>query len=714
MLYWKIRASSRTKSQTAFFNLGEGNRVDFENAVILATTNMMKYALLLTSLLYTNVLLAQTDAVDQNQSVSLHNAAEINSQGYDFSPTFYRDGLVFVSSRRQTGPVDESLGETFFELYFAPLDPNGVPKQPRPFSLAINSRSHEGPVTFNREQNKIYYSSTQGRVKIYQAERGELDWENVQPLPFNNEDYTFRHPAISPDGRMLYFASNMPGSKGGLDIWVVLKEGNGWSQPINMGGKVNTPKDEAFPFMHDSGTLFFSSKGHKGYGGLDLFMMDVSGGYFGEVINLGPPFNSKQDDLGIILRPDGKRGYFASNRPGGKGKDDIYYFEAPKGIQGVTFPEISNVSIAVYSEYTGRSVAWAAVHIYEREVGKDGKEKLYKLGDIPSSSGEGQLNFQRQGIEEGEANEPLFLTNEQGKGYTTLDVSREYVILVEKSGFATKEVVYKPEENVYNRPVDIGLEPDNCITLSGLTENTYGEVLPRTTIRIINGCTDKMSTLSSNANGTFQTCIEKGCEFEIISELPGYQKLSKTISTVDLRSKRSFSVKMRMQPAPAAGSSDEKPAQPAAPDTSSKISKARTLVRSGELRRSDIKQGAAFILDDIHYDFEKADIREGEAGSLDELAQLMKEDDSMEIELIAHTDCRGEEAYNLKLSLERAESAKAYLIDKGIEPNRIRAFGYGEAVPLNDCDCSSGKRCTDEQYEENRRTELRILKVRKQ
>jgi len=649
-------------------------------------------------------LVAQDDQL--NESVRLRNVTAINSEGYDFSPAFYKNGLVFVSSRRKNGPVDEQLGDTFFELFYARLDPNGEPLSPKPFSLRINSRVHEGPVTFNADNSVIYFTRNnfmQGTqkanseqkvgLKIYQAEQGMMDWDGVQELPFNSNEYDCRHPSISPDGRMIYFSSNMPGGKGGFDIWVVLKKGDGWSAPINMGGKINTPDDEGFPFIHDSGTLFFASNGHEGYGGLDLFMIDLAGGYFGEAINLGKPFNSERDDLGIVLNSDGTQGYFASDRPGGFGKDDIYFFKAPKGIQGVAFPDLTTATVSVYSDYTGRGLDGAAIRVYERVVDEQGEETLYKLGIAESDNEAAPLRLRREEINSGDTGEPTAITSNGGKAYVTLDLSKEYMLLVDKAGFASEQVPYTPTDNTYNRPVDVPLSSDNCITLSGLVENSYGKPLSKATVNVKNGCTQRLSTLSSNANGTFQTCIEKGCDFEITASLPGYQQQTRTISTQDLRGKRSFSVHMELAPAGnTAGGT------------------ANNVIRSGDLRGSNIQTGETVILGDIYYDFGEASIREGAAGSLDELAEMMQEDPVMEIELIAHTDCQGPETFNLRLSLDRAETAKKYLISKGVDPKRIRAFGYGEAQPVNDCDCSKEKKCTDEEHEANRRTELKVLR----
>lgn len=662
----------------------------------------MRY-LFLISVLLPFLLGAQVDSkfrsrkkTELNASVELRNLAEANTDALEFSPVFYENGIVFVSSRRKDGPIDNQIGETFFELFYSELDPNGIPLKPESFSLRINSQLHEGPVSFNRDGDMMYFTrnnlmqgvqkaDSKGKVgmKIYQAGRGQFDWENVQELPFNSDEYSCMHPSLSPDGSKLYFASDRPGGKGKLDIWVAFSRNGQWLEPVNMGPQVNTDGNDAFPFIHESGTLFFASDGHKGYGGLDLFMIDVGQPEWGKVVNLGEPFNSKADDLGIILNPEGDIGYFSSDREGGKGKDDIYMFEAPEGIQGVQFPKLSNVVIAVYDENSGRRLPGASIWIYEKTVSGSVKGgELYDLELLPSESDGEKMVFRRTRKQEKDLGAPEFVSNANGEAYTLLNEAGEYIILASKAGYTPKEVNYKPEENIYKRPIEVGLSPSNCMTLSGLVASRpYNKHIPNATVRMINGCTGEEMRTRTNINGTFEYCIELGCEFTVISELAGYRSDTTQVSTVNLRSNRTFAVVMEMEP------------------------------ESTSMLRKPIREGAVIVLRNIHYDFGKSSIRKGEAQELEDLARLMKAYPSMEVELTSHTDCRGSDEFNLQLSLDRAESAKAFLASRGINKRRIKAFGYGEAFPANHCNCNEGVKCTDEEYEANRRTEVRISRM---
>ena len=198
---------------------------------------------------------------DYRKDIRLSNASNINTEGMEFSPVLYGNGIVYVS-RRKNGPIDENTGQTFYELFYAELDPNGQPVKGQNFSVEINSHLHEGPVSFNRQGNQIFFTRSnqrlglskadkKGRVrlKIYKADKGYFDWENIEELPFNDNSFSCLHPALSADGKRLFFASDKPGGFGGMDIYFVEKTSRGWSAPINLGPEINTPKNEVFPLF---------------------------------------------------------------------------------------------------------------------------------------------------------------------------------------------------------------------------------------------------------------------------------------------------------------------------------------------------------------------------------------------------------------------------------------------------------------------------------
>ena len=276
----------------------------------------------------------------ETPNISVFNAFRVNSKGFEFSPSYYKDGIVYVSSQQADGAKVKKRNTPFFELFYAEISPDGMPSKATPFSAKVNTRTHEGQATFNEAEDLIYYTSNsdiknvsgQYSMKIYEARKGEKDWEHIVDLPFNSEAYSNRHPSISADGLQLYFASDMPGGYGGTDIYVVEKEGTYWGVPRNLGAQINTPENDAFPFVYNDEYLFFSSKGHGGIGDYDIFAVNIDGGLPGPVLHFAQPINSPKADIGFILNRTGTGGFFSSNRINGSGKDDIYLFEAPSGL----------------------------------------------------------------------------------------------------------------------------------------------------------------------------------------------------------------------------------------------------------------------------------------------------------------------------------------------------------------------------------------------
>lgn len=628
------------------------------------------------------------------QKITLHNTGNINSEAGEFSPVLYLNGLVFVKEPK-SGPIDPQTGTPFFELYYADLDPNGLPQKPQPFSVEINSQLHEGPVTFSKKGDRIFFTRNnqkQGlskadaeervRLKIYEAQKGYFDWENVAELSFNNDEYDCMHPSLSPDGDKLFFASNRPGGYGGFDLYFVTRQGSGWSQPINLGPEINTNKHESFPFIHDSGILFFASNGHRGQGGLDLYMIDMSSRKWGEVRNLEEPFNSPQDDLGLVLNEEGTIGYFSSNREGGYGKDDVYMFEAPEGIQGIETPELQSTILAVYEANTSRRSGGASIRIFEQSAdGLINNDELYDLELMPSgglASEEMTLKLVRK--KEEELGAPQLVTNHNGEAVAQFEANKNYLILISKPGFETKEVTYTSGDEAPERPIEIAIVPSNCMSLEGkVISSRFKLNIPSAIVRIINHCNEQEEVMRTNINGEFKHCISLGCDFTVIAEKEGFNPDSSSLSTIRIRGSRSINTELVLA------------------------------ANNNSVLKEPIRKGTVIILENIYYDFNKSAIRAGAAHELEGIAKLMKVYPSMEIELGAHTDSRGTEAYNLNLSLRRAESAKQFLVRRGVAANRIKAVGYGEAFLRNKC--TDDVECTEEEHQYNRRSEVKVIRM---
>ncbi|MBC8757693.1 PD40 domain-containing protein [Kordia sp. YSTF-M3] len=267
--------------------------------------------------------------------------AGFNSKLSDFAPAFNQNQLVFASNRQDRKPskiIHDWNDQPFLDLYqvnIALTDPNKtIQKLPK----SINTKYHESTAVYTKDGNTLYFTRNNytnksfkqdeagtNRLKLYRATKKDAANWNVEELPFNNDEYSVAHPALSVDEKTLYFASDMPGGKGQSDLYKVAINGDTFGSPENLGEKINTESRETFPFVSDDNRLYFASDGHVGLGGLDVFVSDLdTTNNFGNVYNLGKPINSPQDDFTFIINEATGTGYFASNREGGKGDDDIY------------------------------------------------------------------------------------------------------------------------------------------------------------------------------------------------------------------------------------------------------------------------------------------------------------------------------------------------------------------------------------------------------
>ena len=638
-------------------------------------------------------LFCSSDLLAQS-TVTVKNCNRINSAALEFSPAFYGNGMVFVSSRKRTGEIDKATGETYFELYYADFDEEGMPIHPAPFSAEINSDRHEGQVSFTKSSDKMFFSRnniSKGvpqagkddtvRMRVYEAFKGPYDWERVRPLPFNNLNYSCMHPSLNYDGTRLFFASNMPGGYGKMDIYFVDWDGSKWSDPINLGPEVNTSGNEVFPYIHDNGALFFSSTGLRGLGGLDLYMIDLSGSEWGKVINLGQPFNSKADDFGLILDKESTRGFFSSNRNGGSGKDDIYVFEAPNGLQGLKPVIQATLRITAIDEDNNATMPNVNIRVFERAndgLIKDGN--TYAATLVPANDQSQDLIMRLNRKNDEELGNPTTVTGRDGSSTINLAVNRDYVLLISKTGFKTQELPFTPKAQNLKNTMDVRMAHINCIPLRGLAlTDKYEKPIPNTKIRIISNCNGQEVLLTSNLDGTFDHCLDLGCTYTILAEKYGFKTSQTQLSTENVRGSRSFSISMHLVPT------------------------------NDEVMRKPLAEGTIIVMENIYYDFNKAAIRTTDARDLEALTRLMLKYPTMEVELGAHTDSRGTAEYNMQLSQRRAEAAKEFLVRKGVVANRIRTTGFGETQIRNHC--KDGVECVEKEHQFNRRTEVKVLKI---
>lgn len=324
------------------------------------------------------------DSIKTNMLLYDVKALRINSGASDFAPTMLADELVFSSSRDSSGRMARFRArwnnEAFLDIYITEDRKDSMSREVKNFSKRINTKFHESTSVFTKDGNTMYFTRNDfsggklgvdrtrtTRLKIYKSVKSGKKWSKPKELPFNDRGYSVAHPALSPDETKLYFASDMPGTLGASDLWVVdIFENGAFSQPRNLGPTINTEAKETFPFVGSSNNLYFASDGHVGLGGLDIFVSKVNDdNSFGEVINVGKPINGPTDDFTFIVDEEKRTGYFASNRKGGKGSDDIYIFRL-KPNEIIKLEQL--VMGLVTDADTNQKIVGAKVILYDKEL----------------------------------------------------------------------------------------------------------------------------------------------------------------------------------------------------------------------------------------------------------------------------------------------------------------------------------------------------------
>lgn len=461
---------------------------------------------------------------------SITNVKKLNSKSDDFAPTYadkFYNALIFTSTREgSTGKgLDDWTGQNFSDLFLSRQDRKSEWSEP---ALAdtegkINTSSNEGAPAFNDKFSALYFTRCSNaedeatNCKIIVIKRTGKGWGEPQVLNLGSDStVTNGHPAISKDELTLVFSSDRKGGQGGKDLWIATRKSaaDDFNKPLNIGALVNTPGDEVFPFFKNDTTLYFASNGHPGLGGLDIFKTLKRDGEWIEPINLEIPVNSNADDFGIIFQPGEEQGFLSSNRKGGRGGDDIYYFINP--------PLVFTLQGTVKDELTLQFIPMATVRL----AGSDGTSVDAKTDP---------------------------------KGFYSFSKSQ--------------------------------IKPNTTYELTVLKDNYFNKKAAET--------------------------------------------------TVGLEKNKDFVIDFLLEPIP------EKPV----------------------------------VLPDILYDLAKWDLKPQYQDSLQGLIKTLLENETVVVELASHTDARDTDERNDILSQRRAESVVNYLIDRGIDPERLVAKGYGERVP---------------------------------
>lgn len=327
-------------------------------------------------------------------SAEIKNVPNINTEGSDFGAALYNGMLIFASDFAKPSGENYPYGWTgrgYLDIKksspVSKLDFSGDMTSPTPFSAKLNQMFHDGPACFSPDGKAVWFTrSYKGKarkengiktnlLKIFYSEKITGGWSVPEAFTYNSTEYSIGHPAFSPDGNTLYFASDMPGGQGGTDIWMCTLKNGSWSSPINLGSVINSTENEMFPNVSEDGTLYFASEGHPGYGALDIFSSKPADGKWSSPVNLKSPINSSFDDFALAFVPGTKNGFFSSNRPGGQGNDDIYSFKlieyAPEPTVAVIaeIPKQEYISGVIKDKVTMKPLEGATAFVYNTRTG---------------------------------------------------------------------------------------------------------------------------------------------------------------------------------------------------------------------------------------------------------------------------------------------------------------------------------------------------------
>jgi len=444
--------------------------------------------------------------------------SDVSSDKTDFGAVLTNDNNVYFASARNTSKRNSNFSEEpYLDIYRATYNANGTISD----AVAVenlNTKWHDGPVSITNDGSTMYYGSESfnekeftkdkaknakyGKIYLYKATKEGDNWSNVKPLPFNNKGYDVRNPSISKDGKTLYFSSNMPGGLGGEDIWKVAVNGDEYGTPENLGAKVNTEANESFPYITDANVLFFSSNGKQGFGGLDVFKMDLNKDT--EAMNVGEPVNTSKDDFAFTYNTTKKVGFFSSNRDG---NDDIFKADPICNVQ---------VLVIVKDSKTGKVIEGASVFVTDEnqknlatistDVNGTGLIKLTCLPTFVSYAS-------KLGYENSSINKYEFEENELG-----LDVNFELTLNPIMPVITEKEVILQPiyfEFNRSNITAEGAAELDKLVVVM----NEYPNMVIFAKSHTDSRGSDKynMSLSDRRAKSTVQYLISKGIAKERIS-----------------------------------------------------------------------------------------------------------------------------------------------------------------------------------------------------
>ena len=641
----------------------------------------------------------------KHTSVEVKNEEILNTEKLDFSPAYYNDELIFVSTRDhkklRSGIKDIWIDDNFMALWKAGRNEDGSVGTPEVFSEKITTKFHEGPLVFNNSGDRVFFTrndfkrglrrnNSKGimKLQIYTSTKEDGDWSKPQSLSINTKEYEEAHPAITPDGNKLYFTSDRKGGYGGMDLYVTEFKNGTWSAARNLGDKINTKGNDVFPYVHHDGTLYFASNGWEGLGGLDIYEAKVDGsGAMVRAENIGTPFNSPMDDFSLVMNELKSEGYFTSARDGGLGEDDIYSFK-------MTGKVAREATICAYEEGTNKRLEDVEVTINDPSLTTE--DHVLKLVET-NERDEYILKFQNTKGENSDESQTMF-TDKLGVFNMAAEPNMEYNFIAKKEGYKVANETMTVSNVMLNSGYEfcIAMAPTNCLILEGIVKNKkYKNMIPNAKVTMVNKCTGDEVVVTSDANGDFNfPCVDCDCEYYLKGEKTYFTQGTNTATTMGLNCSTGGKVEVLLELTP------YDPSKPAP----SSLAPAETPSFGG----NKIVEGAVIELPQIYYDFDQFYIRDDASQELDRVVSLMNQYPTLTIELGSHTDARGTTKYNENLSQNRADAAVKYIVSKGINSARLVAKGYGESQLRNKC--ANFVECPEDEHQYNRRTEVRVLR----
>ena len=605
-----------------------------------------------------------TETIQAQQPYFELKTLNVNSDKSDFGACYFGGKVVFASARPYRVSKQNFHtynGSPFLDMYEATRESDGQLNNVTLLNSKVSTKYHEGPACFTADGNTMYFTrnnyfqgkyrkSSQGvnNLKIFRASLVANEWVE-ENLSINSDEYSVGHPALSPDGKWLYFASDASGSIGESDIYRVSIGENGvLGTPENLGLSVNTEGKEMFPFVDKDGNLFFASDGHLGLGGLDVFYAPTDGkGGFGKLVNPGLPLNSSSDDFALVLDADSKSGYISSNRQGGKGDDDIYFVNLIRPFKPV-------YTLKGIAKEKGKDVILAGVAVVLKDINGDPMDTV-----ITGIDGSYSFNI------------------EPNKQYALTGTKEKYF-----DGFVPLNTNQLGDKTELIQELTLERDPGLSLYVT-VKDKSTGALIDSVKIAITDNISGSpfgsaiTTTSGDYRNPIVGKKIGDRVSYNVSFERSGY--LSKSITL---------------------NAPIEKEGEIRVDESLDKIAVGLDLAKI-----IDIKP--------IYFDLGKHAIRPDAALELDKIVKVMNENPNMVVELGSHTDCRSSAASNMALSERRAKASAEYIKKRITNPDRIYGKGYGETQLTNGCECEGAVKstCPEEEHQKNRRTEFKIIKM---